>query len=540
MRSPGQAILWQIVWRSRFGLLAAGSYLVAAILLTRVLPHDLTLSVGDQTVPAVGWFLGMPAVLINILLVAVFSMSGADLQDSAFASHMFTLPVRTRTLVAWPMVVGCFALMAVWWITAALVFRPGGILAPLWWPAGALAYFLASFQAISWTPFAQRWLHVALTSVVMVFPIAILPVLLLLDIELSEPAAALLFLAVLPAAYLAALTGVARARRGDPYHWQIFQRRTDRVSRRRARVRRPFSSWWTAQLWFECRAHVWTVPVFFASMLMCILFLPALDRHNIELGWRFLGILLTTPIFLALMCGASLGTLYDPLSKSSAASFILARPISSVQIVKSKLLAAAVTTVALWIITLGFTSLLLTRPGFPESILAAAEPYPAWQAIGGSLLVLILLMGLTWKTISESLWIPLTGRPWVTNVTNVGPPLIVLGGGCVGFWLYLHPEWHDTAQAAAPWLLATLLLVKIALAVWVIRSLDRLRLVDRAEIAIMVGIWMLVVVGLCSLTLLLIPPGSAPLYGVISPIAIMTPFCRIAGAPLALEWNRHR
>ena len=72
---------------------------------------------------------------------------------------MFILPVRTRTLVFWPMASGCLTVAVVWLINACLVFRAAGIAAPLWWPAATLATLLAAFQALSWTPFAQRWLH---------------------------------------------------------------------------------------------------------------------------------------------------------------------------------------------------------------------------------------------------------------------------------------------------------------------------------------------------------------------------------------------
>src|SRR5262245_8913141 len=135
MRSPGQAILWQIAWRSRWGLVAAASYLVVAIVLSHLLPKNLHIRVGDDFVPAVGWFLGMPSVFVNIMLVAVFSMSGHDLRDSGFTTHMFILPVRTRTLVGWPILVGCVTVITVWLVTAVFIFRSGGIAAPLWWPA---------------------------------------------------------------------------------------------------------------------------------------------------------------------------------------------------------------------------------------------------------------------------------------------------------------------------------------------------------------------------------------------------------------------
>src|SRR3954465_5280648 len=122
-----------------------------------------------------------------------------------------------------------------------------------------------------------------------------------------------------------------------------------------------------AQLWYECRAHV-IVPVFIACMMPCFIFVPALDRDDVVLGWRQLGIMLLAPLFVAMMAGGALGNLTDPSSKSEARSFVLVRPISSLMILRGKLVTAALQTAVIWILFLGYISLLLTRPGFPRSI----------------------------------------------------------------------------------------------------------------------------------------------------------------------------
>src|SRR5436190_2570469 len=144
MHSPGQAILWQIYWRCRWGFLAAGALLFLAVTLSHMLPTYWTIHVEDDDLPAVGWFLGVVCVFVNILLMAPFAMSGEDTRNFTFAKHMFVLPVRTSALVAWPMISGGLVVAAVWLINASLVLRPGGIAAPLWWPAAALALFLAT------------------------------------------------------------------------------------------------------------------------------------------------------------------------------------------------------------------------------------------------------------------------------------------------------------------------------------------------------------------------------------------------------------
>jgi hypothetical protein len=540
MRSPGRAILWQISWRSRWGLVAGATYLLLAIVLSHVVPKNLNIPIGDGQMPAVGWFLGLPSVFVNIMLVAVFSMSGHDLKESGFTRHMFVLPIPTRTLVAWPMFTGYLTVIAVWLVTAVLVFRAGGIAAPLWWPAAALAYFLASFQAISWTPFAQRWLHIVVTAAVIMLPIVALPVFVVLDVQMSEPMIALLFIALIPVAYAAALSGVARARRGDPYDWRLWRRVGEWAMKRRSHASRPFWSWKTAQIWFECRAHVWTVPVFLGCNLLCFLFLPALDRNNIALGWRFLGIMLLAPLFVAVMAGGALGNLHAPFSRSDTGTFLLTRPISTVSLVKGKLIAAAICTASIWIIMLAFMSLLLVRPGFPQSIAEAARRFPTWQAIGLPLLVLALLVAFTWKTMIENLWVALTGRTWVAHANNFGLITLVFCGGGVGLWIYFHPEVHGLAHAAVPWVIRLLLIGKLVLATTVLWSLDRSRLVRRSGLAAMAGVWGLIVIGLCSIALTFSPTSQFSVQDTVAAIVLVTPFSRLGVAPLALAWNRHR
>jgi uncharacterized protein YggE len=65
-------------------LLPAAAYLLLAVVLSHTLPAsvlNLPMRFGDEELPAVGWYLGMPTTFINIMLVAVFGMSGIDSKD---------------------------------------------------------------------------------------------------------------------------------------------------------------------------------------------------------------------------------------------------------------------------------------------------------------------------------------------------------------------------------------------------------------------------------------------------------------------------
>jgi hypothetical protein len=548
MSTPGLAILWQILWRWRWGLALTGIYLLVAVVLTHVLPTrwlQMQVQLGNEQMPAVAWFLGLPSLWANIMLVGVFAMTGNDIKNSGFTTHMFVLPVRTSTLVAWPMFAGCFTLAGVWLVTAGLIFRPGGIAAPLWWPAGALALFLVAFQAVSWTPFAQRWLQLALTvTVLMTLLVLIIIALLLTGTEFNvrggQWIAAAAMLVFIPVAYLAAWSGVARARRGEPYDWRAWSRAMDWLAARRSGVKHAFASASQAQLWFECRAHAWTLPVFVGSMLLLLAFTSLIDRDDLALGWRLATILLVAPLTIAMVAGGALGNLHDPSSKPETAAFVLTRPVTSLSLLKAKLLAAAIGTLMTWILVLVVLTLFLFRPGFAESVGDVARSVTVWKAIAVPILALALLMFVTWKNTVENLWIALTGKDWISSAfVSAGMMLLFCGGGA-GLWIYFHPEYHAMALAAVPWLIRSLLAGKLLVAAIVVWSLARSRLAGHTAIVLLLCGWCAMVIGFCALALWIVPAGQVSAANLVSGLALFVPFSRLAGAPLALEWNRHR
>jgi hypothetical protein len=370
-------------------------------------------------------------------------------------------------------------------------------------------------------------------------PILVGLLLLIFNIQLNELNGTVLLLGLMPIAYVAAFSGVAMARRGDAYDWRAWGRFVDWLARWRPAATHPFRSMATAQLWYECRAHV-IVPVFIACMLPTFIFVPAMDRTNVALGWRQLGIMLLAPLFVAMMAGGALGNLVDPLSKSQSGTFILARPISSLSILRGKLQAAAIQTAVIWILFLGYISLLLTRPGFPQSIAEVASSVSLWKAIGYSIFALALLLLLTWKNMIANMWVSLTGRKWVEIATSYAFVVLVLVAVGVALWLVFHPELHQPALAAVPWLIGLLLITKLTAATFVMRRLIQARLTSPAGAALMFALWLAVVGSLCALALALLPSAHAIPKNIVPAIALFIPFSRLAGAPLALAWNRHR
>src|SRR5262245_17683958 len=140
MRSPALTIVWEIGRRHRWGLSALMAYLlILGVIAARAPPakHSDGAAAGAAMVPFAGALM---------YLLTVFTLgSGVDLavRDSLFPARMFTLPVRTLTLVAWPMLCGTIAMIGLWLAAALLALRPWGIEVPLVWPALLAAAFLA-------------------------------------------------------------------------------------------------------------------------------------------------------------------------------------------------------------------------------------------------------------------------------------------------------------------------------------------------------------------------------------------------------------
>jgi hypothetical protein len=293
-----------------------------------------------------------------------------------------------------------------------------------------------------------------------------------------------------------------------------------------------------AQLWYECRAHL-IVPVFIACMMPCFLFVPALPG-DAALGWRLLGILLGAPVLVSMLAGAALSSLVDPLSRHESSSFLLVRPISSLSIVKSKLVLAAIMTAAIWILFLGYILLLLLRPDFLQSVQTVASSVPLWKAVGYPLLIVSLLVLFSWKCMIETFWVGLTGRKWVEIAYNWAFVSLIVVSVALGLWLTFRPQWQPAALAAVPWLMGLLLAIKLAAAGFVVRGLLRWRLTTPIGAALQIATWLAVVLSLTALALTLLPAEHAPAKQIVLGIVLLIPFARVAGAPLALEWNRHR
>jgi hypothetical protein len=530
MMTPVQAILWQ-TWQSwRWGFVLGTAYLIMAAGLAHWLPGVLSRTLTREAfLPNLGTQLALPSAFMMIHLAAVFSLTGADLKERGYWRVMFALPVRTRTLVAWPMIWGSLALGCIWLFVAIFILRPTGQAVPLVWPLVALAVGLSLMQAVSWMPVEQQWLSIVI-AVLAAFLFALV-VTLVIVFQVSEPLAVAIFLSLLPLTYAACLRGVAAARRGDIFDWQLWNRLMAWAAARK-KAGRPFASAARAQLWFECRCFAWLMPLAIVMVFPFLVALVVLEARNQAAAGKPLAIVLFMPALFATVVGVQLGSASFP--------FVATRPVSSVALVRSKFSMALVSTLLAYIPVLLILPIPFFWPNFSDSLLQAARAVGAPKAATILVLVVVLSLLMTWKGIAEGLWMGLIGRPWLQNAFAFGFATLVGGGTLFAVWVAFYPAVQALVLSLVPWLVGCLLALKSIIAVWVVAALVRSRLASGVRVGLMIAGWGLIVTAICLLIVWLVPGSRLPVRDLIAGVVLLVPFSRLAGAPLALDWNRHR
>jgi hypothetical protein len=411
MHAPALALSWQLWGRHRRGLAVALACWLLFVLLTLVLPDDESLR---RVLWLTGWASFLPLTLGYLIALFAYGFDGASLEarDSGFPARLFTLPVGTRALVGWPMLLGAAAIAVTWVAWACFVLRPNGFAVPLWWPALLLAAILTWLQAVLWSPFRLPFLRIGAALAVASVLGAAAGASVVYGV--SEPVLAALFACFIPAAYLTAAAGVRRARHGG----SATGPRQVRV--RPATVAAPalaaFPSLARAQLWYEWRSHGLVFPV----LLGCLLLLQTggarllarigqavppgdlfavLNHFTRATGQTFLVFhpLVILPLLIAALLGSGVGALGPKFRPSS---FLLTRPLGSGALVVAKFRVAALSTLAALALTavagLAWLALTGTAADVAEWWRQVVETYGPARAWAMPVLAVIALAGLTW------------------------------------------------------------------------------------------------------------------------------------------------
>ncbi|HEX7449471.1 MAG TPA: hypothetical protein VF306_18080 [Pirellulales bacterium] len=510
-------------------------YLVAAALIVGLLPAQMRSRV-------VGFYLAMAGSGMLLHLLTVFSY-GVDVElskkDSGYPQRTFTLPVSTWKLVSCPMLGGLAAIYAVWIWAALFVLRPCGHPSRLLSPAAVLAAFLAVIQALAWTPFAEGWMRIVLTTVILTLLAASHFVLVHVAGIASEGWNVAAFGMVWGVAWWAALSGVSRARRGDAFNWPAAQRLIQRIMERQPGRRRAFRSASHAQRWYELRRGAALAPFYVGVLLAMLTPVLFLERSPGASKWGLAMVAVFLPPLIFGCFGATLGK-PDPWSRSAISGFLATRPLSCADLVAAKFRAAITASALSCLMIIVFLLLWLTFARNREMVLRSFQDFGPVKSTAIGLLGPILWWAFIWKSLAEGFYLGLTGREWVVNAAGIffgSLFMLMLGGGLL---LYFHPDYVPEFLRWTTWLLGAALAAKLGLAAWAMYALCQRRLVPRPQILQCLAVWCAIVAIVCCGAVWLVPWEWASPWALSAGCILMAPFSRLAAAPLALAWNRHR
>jgi hypothetical protein len=532
MRSPALTLGWELWARHRAGWSAVAAGALGAAVLARVVPAGPAARMVADVAQPLALF-----AFIYLLSVFVYAEGTPGGRAAGFPPRLFTLPLRTSLLVAWPMLYGTVTAAALTLGLAWLILVPcGRVQTVAWWPALLAAAYLACCQAVCWTLVrAPLW---RLVVVILVLPSVALGAVLAwarygLDITATQVNLGLC--ALIGLAYAAALMGVARDRRGDGWGgaWpgQLLRRAVPRRPGRHG----PFASPLAAQRWLEVRRHAWVLPGFVGLFLALLFWAKALPLDPADVA-RCAAAVVGFPLVLAFFVGFGMGKGSFWARDLHLAPFMAARPLTSRALAHAKLYAAGLSALVAWGLVLVLAPVWVVVSGNAGPVQALGEALfqgqPGWKLGLLAPVALAGLVGLTWLQLVAGMALSVTGRAAVVNsvVLLYGAVGTALAG--LGLWAGFHPEFRDRLLAVLGWLGGGLALLKLVAAAW---AWSRQRgAVPR------LALW--VVIAACLLVPLfaVVPKGPMPKPLVALYVVLALPLTRLIALPAAVAWNRHR
>lgn len=564
MSSP--LALGYLFWtRHRRGLILVAGYWLAAMIFCLAVPAGYFKLLNDEDL----WHAWLVIIISTLVwagfyiaigyLVVVFTFgreARLEACESGFPARLWSLPLPTRTLTVSTMVWGSVAMILGWATLALVAGRPYGFEMPLAWPGLLLAVVLAWLQAILWTPWPLPWVRVFLmipvSSLLVYTPGAVL------GLEVPPVVISGGLALLLPAAYWTAIRGVAHARRGDNvrWAWPAWLGRLWAATR----SRRPFTSALQAQRGFEWHFHGLTFPIvvaacavielplisFFAGLLDdaergLVPIVPSWLLHHVGSLWLVMASLLIGMFFLASGLGIEMGRFARQTYRLP--SFLATRPVSEALLIRAKFESAAWSTLAGWAVLAFGLLIWLALGGHAAEVAQQLEAMRQQHAPGVVWGWLILLVGggvvLTWLQMVQRMWIGLSGSARL--IERSGYSFVVFIGVLVLVpWLAQRSDYRPVIVRMLPWLAGAAVVLKSLAAIWSLSTLRRRELIPSRVLWGALVIWLTLAAGLFAALHALLPPDLFSVPVVVLAIVLLLPLTRLALAPLALAWNRHR
>ncbi len=545
MLSAAAAFAWEFRQRHRWGFLAVLAYL-ALLAAIRLAIGTGGIEFKDDESFAIAIIVPICATFIYFLAIFSFGLAGdIAARQSIFPPRMLTLPVTSTALAGWPMLYGAIAMMVLWLAMRLFCAWPAGVDVPVFWPFLLGPSLMAWTQALTWMAYPMPGLRVIVTVLWLATIDAI--IMAALQLKASEGVMVALLMPHVPLAFLVARFAVARARRGDVPDWrQVFALMAGPLGRLGlGSAGRNFDSALHAQQWFEWRQHGRSLPWLVAMLLPFELALLFPFHQTPVIVFETLVAVLLTPSLMAVFVAAAVGKSRPAASDAYGVAPLLAtRPLTNASLIAAKLKVTFRSTLLTWMLVLVAIPVGLrwsgTAPVVIDWLSELIRHVGVPRAIALVALALALLVASTWKQLVQSLFIAMTGREWLIKTAVFGT--LTLAGVIVplAYWSSGRKVILARLWVALPWILATLAALKLAAAAWLANRLrDRGLVRDRVLLAGAVC-WDIAVFAIYGLLAWITPALLVRRYAIALIAILAVPLVRVAAAPLALAWNRHR
>ena len=481
----------------------------------------------------------LTCMVVSLLCVIwIFTLAQVDSKRGfSFPARLFTLPVSTTFLASWLLAAGAGAVIMVYLGWTRLVHLPhievfDGYSNCLVWVT-----LLVVSQAILWALDAFPVVRVLLLTAA-VFSLGFLGGPVVHDYPPLERHQSILLTVLLLTGCAVAYTGLGKIRHGAWQRWTWKWRLAPATARANLRITKAFPSPAQAQLWFEWRRQ--TRKLFFyvcalsgVPLLMHVIFCAVVRPGPLSADSTFgLGLyLLAVPWFIHFFHGVA--------TERELPQFIATRPLANGEIVMAKLKAAALSAVLSCVVTLPMLAvvpLLGDVPAAIEHVPFLSRNLPVLRPI-----LPVILLGwvfLTWRFVAADLCYGLFGKSWVAGVLVIKPYCFLALFGLLSYLVH-DPEFEKSLFQFLPFLLALLVLFKLALAQWAFRVSIKRQLLTRAAMLKYLLVWTALAVAFLVPTLVMYHRESWGLSLALG-IVLMLPLARIGFSPIALTLGRHR
>jgi hypothetical protein len=348
MRSIPLAIVWEMQRRGRWWLPAGalGANFLPVVLLAALRSEGAL--VHDDPSQIV---IHVSLVHISLMLFAVTAWVAAG-----HPSRLYAFPVPTSTLAAWHMLPAMAVVAIESLASTSLLNGVFDLNWPLWGPALYGAVALAWVLAAYWLMEKSLWAVVAETVVMVVLSLWFKsrygatfgqPSQFWTRVTPTEFAT---MLALVAGAYVVAVAGMARTRRGDPPKSLGIIAWIDRAVDRAPSLGRAFRNSADAQCWFEWRKKGGIMPgcvVFFTILGFGAWLTFSRRADDLYGGFVAGGAMLS---LLALVTGMIIGNAGPNDQSLEIGSFLATRPMTSAQMAQTILKNSAKSVLAAWTI----------------------------------------------------------------------------------------------------------------------------------------------------------------------------------------------